>query len=220
MPIATSVAASLLSPMNGNPPGGSHGLLDGVDGNLPQALQNLQRILQSQLANVNPLHLQQALQRQQVRTAMNLARNEPGGWGFVLLSGGATQYVSIKSKASFGIGFMVNAESKLLNQHSDCPMSSAMCLFSSQLKWQWARWFFDWLPAFATNHWFYWSSPKRCLNLKQINRERHYIHISGYDWATEWTEWTQTNILFNFSSNNKWSKPGGSNWSKWPNKYR
>ena len=33
---------------------------------LPQALQNLQRILQSQLANVNPLHLQQAIQRQQV----------------------------------------------------------------------------------------------------------------------------------------------------------
>ena len=35
---------------------------------LPQALQNLQRILQSQLANVNPLHLQQAIQRQQVKT--------------------------------------------------------------------------------------------------------------------------------------------------------
>lgn len=33
---------------------------------LPQALQNLQRLLQSQLANVNPLQLQQALQRQQV----------------------------------------------------------------------------------------------------------------------------------------------------------
>ena len=33
---------------------------------LPQALQNLQRILQSQLGNVNPLHLQQALQKQQV----------------------------------------------------------------------------------------------------------------------------------------------------------
>ena len=33
---------------------------------LPQALQNLQRILQSQLGNVNPMHLQQALQRQQV----------------------------------------------------------------------------------------------------------------------------------------------------------
>ena len=33
---------------------------------LPQALQNLQRILQSQLANVNPIQLQQALQRQQV----------------------------------------------------------------------------------------------------------------------------------------------------------
>jgi hypothetical protein len=33
---------------------------------LPQALQNLQRLLQTQLANVNPIHLQQALQRQQV----------------------------------------------------------------------------------------------------------------------------------------------------------
>ncbi len=35
--------------------------------NLPQALHNLQRLLQSQLANVNPLQLQQVLQRQQVR---------------------------------------------------------------------------------------------------------------------------------------------------------
>ena len=34
---------------------------------LPQALQNLQRILQSQLGNVNPMHLQRALQKQQVR---------------------------------------------------------------------------------------------------------------------------------------------------------
>ena len=33
---------------------------------LPQALQNLQRILQSQLGNVNSLHLQRALQKQQV----------------------------------------------------------------------------------------------------------------------------------------------------------
>ena len=33
---------------------------------LPQALQNLQRILQSQLGNVNPMHLQRALQKQQV----------------------------------------------------------------------------------------------------------------------------------------------------------
>jgi hypothetical protein len=35
-----------------------------------QALQNLQRILQSQLANVNPLHLQQAIQRQQVQFSL------------------------------------------------------------------------------------------------------------------------------------------------------
>ena len=34
---------------------------------LPQALQNLQRILQSQLGNVNPMHLQRALQKQQVK---------------------------------------------------------------------------------------------------------------------------------------------------------
>ena len=33
---------------------------------LPQALQNLQRILQSQLGNVSPMHLQRALQKQQV----------------------------------------------------------------------------------------------------------------------------------------------------------
>ena len=33
---------------------------------LPQALQNLQRILQSQLGNVNPMHLQRAIQKQQV----------------------------------------------------------------------------------------------------------------------------------------------------------
>ncbi|TRY70197.1 hypothetical protein TCAL_01203, partial [Tigriopus californicus] len=77
MPIATSVAASLLSPMNGNPPGsGTHGLLDGGDGNLPQALQNLQRILQSQLANVNPLHLQQALQRQQQQQMVEAGRKQ------------------------------------------------------------------------------------------------------------------------------------------------
>ena len=36
-----------------------------------QALQNLQRILQSQLANVNPIHLQQAIQRQQVPESLN-----------------------------------------------------------------------------------------------------------------------------------------------------
>ena len=37
---------------------------------LPQALQNLQRILQSQLGNVNPMHLQRAIQKQQVRFAI------------------------------------------------------------------------------------------------------------------------------------------------------
>ena len=33
---------------------------------IPQALQNLQRILQSQLAQVSPAQIQQAIQRQQV----------------------------------------------------------------------------------------------------------------------------------------------------------
>ena len=39
----------------------------GSQSQLPQALQNLQRILQSQLASVSPIQLQQAIQRQQVR---------------------------------------------------------------------------------------------------------------------------------------------------------
>jgi hypothetical protein len=38
-------------------------------------LQNLHRILQSQLANVNPLHLQQALQRQQASVKTRVALN-------------------------------------------------------------------------------------------------------------------------------------------------
>jgi hypothetical protein len=38
----------------------------GAASNLPQALHNLQRLLQSQMANVSPLQLQQVLQRQQV----------------------------------------------------------------------------------------------------------------------------------------------------------
>ena len=41
-----------------------------------QALQNLQRILQSQLANVNPLHLQQALQRQQQQQMVDAGRKQ------------------------------------------------------------------------------------------------------------------------------------------------
>ena len=36
-------------------------------GGIPAALHNLQRLLQSQLAGMNPLQLQQVLQRQQVR---------------------------------------------------------------------------------------------------------------------------------------------------------
>ena len=53
--------------MNGNnSPSPENVLQQQQQQQLPQALQNLQRILQSQLANVNPLHLQQAIQRQQV----------------------------------------------------------------------------------------------------------------------------------------------------------
>ena len=39
----------------------------GGGGGIPAALHNLQRLLQSQLAGMNPLQLQQVLQRQQVR---------------------------------------------------------------------------------------------------------------------------------------------------------
>ena len=46
-------------------------------GQLPQqALQNLQRILQSQLANVNPIHLQQALQRHQQQQMVDAGRKQ------------------------------------------------------------------------------------------------------------------------------------------------
>ena len=38
-------------------------------GGIPAALHNLQRLLQSQLAGMNPLQLQQVLQRQQVRNS-------------------------------------------------------------------------------------------------------------------------------------------------------
>ena len=41
---------------------------------LSQALQNLHRILQSQLANVNPLQLQQLIQRQQVSENIQLKK--------------------------------------------------------------------------------------------------------------------------------------------------
>lgn len=41
-----------------------------------QALQNLQRILQSQLANVNPIHLQQALQRHQQQQMVDAGRKQ------------------------------------------------------------------------------------------------------------------------------------------------
>ncbi len=52
--------------VNGSNPGSSPDS-GSAQQQLPQALQNLQRILQSQLANVNPLQLQQALQQQQVK---------------------------------------------------------------------------------------------------------------------------------------------------------
>ena len=40
------------------------------------ALQNLQRLLQSQLANVNPLQLQQALQRHQQQQMVDAGRKQ------------------------------------------------------------------------------------------------------------------------------------------------
>ena len=57
----TSSAPSMMRPQDLISSGGIQNQLQ-----LPQALQNLQRILQSQLGNVNPMHLQRALQRQQV----------------------------------------------------------------------------------------------------------------------------------------------------------
>ena len=46
----------------------------GVGGGIPAALHNLQRLLQSQLAGMNPLQLQQVLQRQQVRNSYTFAK--------------------------------------------------------------------------------------------------------------------------------------------------
>ena len=60
-----------LSPLetSTNPPQGGQQLPQ-------QALQNLQRLLQSQLANVNPLHLQQALQRHQQQQMVDAGRKQ------------------------------------------------------------------------------------------------------------------------------------------------
>ena len=57
----TSSAPAMMRPQDLLSAGGMQNQLQ-----LPQALQNLQRILQSQLGNVNPMNLQRALQRQQV----------------------------------------------------------------------------------------------------------------------------------------------------------
>lgn len=71
MPIAATVSSAGSNSMNGNGLASSANPADpGSPAALPQALQNLQRLLQTQLANVNPLHLQQALQRQQVRLSL------------------------------------------------------------------------------------------------------------------------------------------------------
>ena len=62
---ATEAALSSLAAAasaGATPPGGMGG-----GGGIPAALHNLQRLLQSQLAGMNPLQLQQVLQRQQVR---------------------------------------------------------------------------------------------------------------------------------------------------------
>ena len=67
---AVAAAAAVSGSGGGSPSlGGSGG---GNVANLPQALHNLQRLLQSQLANVNPLHLQQAIQRQQVSHVLDI----------------------------------------------------------------------------------------------------------------------------------------------------
>ena len=59
-----------LSPLEAaNVPGGQNQLPQ-------QALQNLQRLLQSQLANVNPIHLQQALQRHQQQQMVDAGRKQ------------------------------------------------------------------------------------------------------------------------------------------------
>ena len=59
-----------LSPLEAtNPPQGGQQLPQ-------QALQNLQRLLQSQLANVNPIHLQQALQRHQQQQMVDAGRKQ------------------------------------------------------------------------------------------------------------------------------------------------
>ena len=58
-PEAAEAALSSLASAAAAPPG--------TGGGIPAALHNLQRLLQSQLAGMNPLQLQQVLQRQQVR---------------------------------------------------------------------------------------------------------------------------------------------------------
>lgn len=70
-------AVTSSSKMNGKSasPEGATGASASVH-QLPQALQNLQRILQSQLANVNPLQLQQALQRQQHQQMVDAGRKQ------------------------------------------------------------------------------------------------------------------------------------------------
>ena len=56
-----SSAPGMMRSQDLSSPGGLNNQLQ-----LPQALQNLQRILQSQLGTVNPMNLQRALQKQQV----------------------------------------------------------------------------------------------------------------------------------------------------------
>ncbi len=63
---SASSSSSALQQLMGGGGGDASSSSSSSQQQLPQALQNLQRLLQSQLANVNPLQLQQALQRQQV----------------------------------------------------------------------------------------------------------------------------------------------------------
>ena len=79
----SSAAVTPSSNMNGNgnkslsPHETSTPVQAGQQPQLPQqALQNLQRLLQSQLANVNPLQLQQALQRHQQQQMVDAGRKQ------------------------------------------------------------------------------------------------------------------------------------------------
>ena len=82
MPIASNIDVSSVNMNGGNPGSSPDSAGSGSGVQIPQALQNLQRLLQSQLANINPLQLQQALQRQQVNKTLNNTRSNFKGIDF------------------------------------------------------------------------------------------------------------------------------------------